>query len=91
MKRIDEMVRVTNNNDLAVVVAKCSAAVLFEILNSRSMESALIGSLQFTGDKLRPLLGQALSMQTIDNIKVAERFGFSYHVAEGLPVVFHVA
>jgi ADP-ribosylglycohydrolase len=91
MKRVDEMVRVTNNNDLAVAAAKCSAAVLFEILNGRSMESALIGSLQFAGDKLRPLLEQVLAIQTLDNIKVAERFGFACHVPEGLPVVFHIA
>jgi hypothetical protein len=91
MKRIDEMVRVTNNNDLAVAAAKCSAAVLFEILNGRSMESALIGSLQFAGGKLRPLLEQVLAIQTLDNIKVAEQFGFACHVTEGLPVVFHIA
>lgn len=91
MKRIDEMVRVTNNNDLAVAAAQCSAAVLFEILNGRTIESALISSLQFAGDKLRPLLEQALAIQTLDSIKVAEHFGFACHVSEGLPVVFHIA
>ena len=91
MKRIDEMVRVTNNNDIAVAAAKCSAAALFEILNGRTMESALVSSLQFAGDKLRPLLEQALAIQTLDNIKVAEQFGFACHVTEGLPVVFHIA
>ena len=91
MKRIDEMVRVTNNNDVAVAAAKCSAAVLFEILNGKSMESALIGSLEFAGDKLRPLLEQVLAIQTLDNIKVAEQFGFACHVTEGLPVIFHIA
>ena len=54
MKRVDEMVRVTNNNDLAVAAAKCSAAVLFEILNGKSMESALIGSVVFAGRKSTP-------------------------------------
>ena len=91
MKRIEEMVRVTNNNDLAVAAAKCSAAALFEILNGKSMESALTSSLQFAGDKLRPLLEQALAIQSLDNINVAERFGSACHVAQGLPVVFHIA
>jgi hypothetical protein len=91
MKRVDEMVRVTNNNDLAVAAAQCSAAVLFEILHGMPIKQALIGSLQFAGDKLRPLLEQALAVQTLDSVAVAEQFGFACHVAEGLPVVFHIA
>tara|TARA_B100000686_G_scaffold329248_1_gene390198 strand:- start:7635 stop:8585 length:951 start_codon:yes stop_codon:yes gene_type:complete len=91
MSRIDEMVRVTNNNDLAVAAAKCSAAVLFKILNGSSMEVALNGSLEFAGDKLRPLLEEVLAIQTLDNIKVAEKFGSACHVVEGLPVIFHIA
>ena len=91
MNRIEEMVRVTNNNDIAVAAAKCSAAALFDLLNGRSIESALTSSLQFAGDKLRPLLEQALTIQKLDNINVAERFGFACHVTEGLPVIFHIA
>ena len=37
------------------------------------------------------MLEQVLTIQTLDNIKVAEQFGFSCHVTEGLPVVFHIA
>tara|TARA_Y100001936_G_C16091153_1_gene686332 strand:+ start:1547 stop:2497 length:951 start_codon:yes stop_codon:yes gene_type:complete len=91
MDRIDEIVRVTNNNKLAVAAAKCSAAVLFRIFNGSSMEVALNGSLDFAGDKLRPLLEQALDLKELDNIKVAEKFGSACHVAEGLPVIFHIA
>ncbi|MBL79595.1 MAG: hypothetical protein CMH70_06145 [Nitrosomonadaceae bacterium] len=91
MSKIDEIVRVTNNNDLAVAAARCSGAVLFRILNGSSMEAALNGSLEFAGNKLRPLLEQVLAIQTLDNIKIAEKFGSACHVAEGLPVIFHIA
>ena len=91
MKRVDEMVRVTNNNDLAVTAAQCSAAALFEILHDTPIKQALVDALQFAGDTLRPLLEEALAVQTLDSVAVAEHFGFSCHVADGLPVVFHIA
>lgn len=91
MKRVDEMVRVTNNNDLAVTAAQCSAAALFEILHGTPIKQALVDALQFAGDTLRPLLEQALAVQTLDGVAVAEHFGFSCHVSDGLPVVFHIA
>ena len=91
MKRVDEMVRVTNNNDLAVTAAQCAAAALFKILHGTPITQALVDALQFAGDKLRPLLEQALAIQTLDSVAVAEHFGLACHVAEGLPVVFHIA
>jgi len=91
MKRVDEMVRVTNNNDLAVTAAQCSAAALFEILHDTPIKQALVDALQFAGDTLRPLLEEALAVKTLDSVAVAEHFGFSCHVADGLPVVFHIA
>lgn len=91
MKRVDEMVRVTNNNDFAVTSAKCSAAALFKILHGTSITHALVDALQFAGDKLRTLLEQALAIQTLDSVAVAEHFSSACHVAEGLPVVFHIA
>lgn len=90
MKRVDEMVRVTNNNDLAVAAAQCSAAALFKILHGVPIKKALVDALRFAGDKLRPLLEEALSIQALDSIAVAKRFGLACHVAEGLPVVFHI-
>lgn len=91
LNRVDELVRVTNNNDIAVAAAKCSAAALFEILCGKQVEEALSSSIQFAGNKLGPLLEEALEIQTLDGIKVAERFGFACHVTEGLPVIFHIA
>ena len=91
MKRVAEMVRVTNNNDIAVTAAQCSAAALFEILHGTPIKQALADALQFAGDTLRPLLEQALAVQTMDSIAVAKHFGFGCHVPEGLPVVFHIA
>lgn len=91
LNRVEEIVRVTNNNDIAVAAAKCSAAALFEILCGKQIEEALNNSLQFAGNKLGLLLEEALAIQTLDSINVAERFGFACHVTEGLPVIFHIA
>jgi len=82
MKRVDEMVRVTNNNDLAVAAAQCSAAALFKILHDVPINKALVDAIQFAGDKLGPLLEEALSIQALDSITVAKRFGLVCHVAK---------
>ena len=91
MERVEEVVRITNNNALAVAAAQCSAVALFEVLRGASIEQALAGALPFAGNTLRPLLEQALAVPTLDSVTVAARFGMACHVAEGLPVVFHIA
>ncbi len=91
MGRVEETVRVTNNNVLAVAAAQCSAAALFAVLRATPMVQALAGALPFAGSTLRPLLEQALAVPALDSVAVAARFGMACHVAEGLPVVFHIA
>lgn len=91
MTRVDEVVRVTNNNDLAVAAARCCSAALFKLLHGMTILEALTDALPFAGDKLGSLLEQALSMQKLDSVGAAERFGLACHVAEGLPVIFHIA
>lgn len=90
MERVEEVVRITNNNALAVSAAQCSAVALFEVLRGASIEQALAGALPFAGNTLRPLLEQALAVPTLDSVAVAARFGMACHVFEGLPVVFHI-
>lgn len=89
--RIEEAVRVTNNNALAVAAAHCSAAALFEVLQGTPIDQALVNALPFAGSALRPLLEEALALPTLDCIAAAQHFGMSCHVAEGLPIVFHIA
>ncbi len=91
LERVEEVVRITNNNTLAVTAAQCSAVALFEVLRGTPIAQALAGALPFAGNTLRPLLEQALAVPTLDSVAVAARFGMACHVAEGLPVVFHIA
>lgn len=91
MKRTEEVVRVTNNNELAVAAAQCSSAALFKLLNGIPMTQALTDALPFAGNTLQPLLEQALAMPKLDGVAAAERFGLACHVTEGLPVIFHIA
>ncbi len=91
MERVEEVVRISNNNALAVAAAQCSAAALFEVLRGAPIAQALAGALPFAGNTLRPLLEQALAVPALDSVAVAARFGRACHVVEGLPVVFHIA
>lgn len=91
IKHVDTVVRITNNNDIAVAAAKCAAVILFKVLNGASIEQALTDALPFAGPTLKSLLDQALKYKTLDSIAVAKRFGSACHVMEGLPVIFHIA
>lgn len=91
MKRVEEGVRVTNNNELAIAAARSSSAALFKLLHGVPVSQALADALPFAGPILEPLLEQALAIPTLDSIAATERFGRACHVAEGLPVIFHIA
>ena len=91
IKHVDTVVRITNNNDVAVAAAQCAAVILFKVLNGASIEQALTDSLPFAGPTLKPLLDQALKYKPLDSVAVAKRFGSACHVMEGLPVIFHIA
>lgn len=89
--RVEETVRVTNNNTLAVAAAQCSSAALFKVLQGTPIGQALTDALSFAGNTLKPLLEEALNISALDSVAVAQHFGMACHVAEGLPVIFHIA
>ncbi len=91
VERAEEVVRVTNNNDLAVAAARCASVALFKLLHGVPIAQALADALPFAGNTLQPLLEEALAMPKLDSVAAAERFGLACHVAQGLPVVFHIA
>lgn len=91
IEHVDSVVRITNNNDVAVAAAQCAAVALFEVLKGASIDQALTESLPYAGSILKPLLEEALQFNTLDSVGVAERFGSACHVTEGLPVIFHIA
>lgn len=91
MKTVETVVRITNNNDVAVAAAQCAASVLYDQLQGTATKLALQHALPFAGKKIRPLLEQALGYQTLDSVTVANKFGSACHVAEGLPLIFHIA
>jgi hypothetical protein len=91
MKRVEEAVRVTNNNELAIAAARCSSVALFKLLHGARVSQALADALPFAGPILQPLLEQALAIPKLDSIAATERFGRACHVTEGLPVIFHIA
>jgi hypothetical protein len=91
MKRVEEVVRVTNNNELALAAARCSSVALIKLLHGAPISQALADALPFAGPILEPLLEQALAIPKLDSIAATERFGRACHVAEGLPVIFHIA
>ncbi|MBN9125126.1 MAG: hypothetical protein BGO99_13045 [Nitrosospira sp. 56-18] len=91
MDRVEEVVRITNDNALAVAAGQCAAAALYNMLRGEPAAQALANALPFAGSVLGPLLAEALAMTTLDGVAAAQRFGPACHVAEGLPVIFHIA
>lgn len=91
MKQVEEVVRITNHNDIAVSAAQCAAALLNGILMGKPLNQAATDALPLAEDNLRLLLEQALSLEALDSVAAANRFGSACHVTEGLPIVFHIA
>lgn len=88
---IEQVVRLTNDNDTAVAAAQYAGCALLELLNGKSMTQALTGALPCAGEKLTPLLEEALQISALDSAAVAKRFGSACHVLEGLPIIAHIA
>ena len=91
LEKIETVVRLTNNNDDAVAAAKYSASVLSAVLEGKPVNEALTLALPHAGEKLKPLLNEALCTESLNSIEVAERFGSACHVLEGIPVIAHIA
>lgn len=91
LKLVEEVVSITNNNDVAISAAQCTASLLFSVLNGETMGKALASVIPAAGEKLNPLLEASLNYNSLDSITVAEKFGSACHVIEGLPTVFHIA
>lgn len=91
LDKIEQVVRLTNHNDVAVGAAKYTGSVLFDVLNGKSILSALTDAIPQAGEQLAPLIEQALQTKTLDVIGMAERFGSACHVLEGVPIVAHIA
>lgn len=88
---IERIVRITNNNDTAVAAAQYAGCVLFEVLNGKSIIQALTAALPHAGEKLKPLVEEAMQTKTLDSAAIAKRFGTACHVLEGLPIIVHIA
>lgn len=88
---IERIVRITNDNDTAVAAAQYAGCVLFEVFNGKSIIQALTAALPHAGEKLKPLVEEALQSSTLDSAAIAKRFGSACHVLEGLPIIVHIA
>lgn len=91
MAKIEQVVRITNDNQVAIAAAQYASAVLFDLLGGVPVQKALEQSLPYAGAQLTPLLKESLAMEALDSVKVAQRFGSACHVLEGLPVIAHIA
>ena len=90
LEKVDRIVRVTNHNDDAVAAAQYAAAVLAGVLDGTPVNTALTQALPYAGNKLTPLLNQAMAIADLDSVAAAQRFGPACHVLEGLPVIVHI-
>lgn len=90
LTKIEQIVRLTNDNATAVTAAQYAGAVLAAVLDGKPVEQALAQSLPHAKGELGTLLEDALAMDTLDSVRAAQRFGSACHVLEGLPVIVHI-
>lgn len=88
---VARMVKVTNDNPLAVEAALILARLIRAQLRRDDLHAALSQEAEAAGDELKPLLREALSSDDRNSVDVAGHFGRACHVQQGLPVVFHIA
>ncbi len=89
--KIEQVVRLTNHNNTAVVAAQYAGWVLWEVLSGQPVPQALRNALPHAGEKLAPLIEEALQTRALDGRAVAKRFGSACHVLEGVPIIAHIA
>lgn len=91
LTKIAQVVRLTNHNDTAVAAAQYAGSVLLEILHGKTITQALTDELPHAGEKLVSLVEEALQTHVLDSIAIANRFGSSCHVLQGMPIIAHIA
>lgn len=90
-KNVIKMVRVTNDNALAIEAALIAARVVRALLEGEEMTTVLAREAEAAGDELQPRLREALASGDRTSVDIAGHFGRACHVQQGLPVVFHIA
>jgi hypothetical protein len=85
------LVRVTNDNPLAIDAALITARLMRALLAGDKVGTALARAAERAGDVLQPLLRKALASPERNSVDIAGEFGRACHVQQGLPVVFHIA
>ena len=88
---IGEAVAVTNANPVAEAGARALSTSLAAIRDGAPLGDALMKGAVVSGDHLRPLLEQALSLPALDAVAAAAHFGMPCHLSQALPVAFHIA
>ncbi len=88
---VDEAVRVTTINQVALDGAHALFDALSLIADGASPHDALETSARGAGDTLAPLMLEALNWSSYQPLAVAEHFGMPCHMPQGLPVAWHIA
>ncbi len=90
-KDVIGLVRVTNDNPLAIEAALIAARVMRAALGGDDLGTTLNLQTEGAGDVLQPLLRDALASNERSSADFAGKVGRACHVQQGLPIVFHIA
>lgn len=88
--RVEQVVRVTSDNDTAVAAAQVAAVMLHALLQGRPRLEALRASASLAPPPLADALHAALAGEHLDATAAAAHFGASCAVTRGLPVAYHI-
>lgn len=85
---VEAAVRVTNHNDDAVALAKCSAVLLDRLFRGESLATAMNEAITEAPDQ-EPLQ-RALEASELSGDAAGETFGRTCYLQEAMPVSFHI-
>ncbi|MEZ5932045.1 MAG: ADP-ribosylglycohydrolase family protein [Alphaproteobacteria bacterium] len=89
-QQVTSLVRVTNDNPLALEAALITARLIRAMLAEEKVSTALEREAEHAGEVLQPLLRKALASKNRSSVDLAGDIGRACHVQQGLPVVFHI-
>ena len=88
--QLDAVVRITNDNDIAVAYASAFAELLGLVIKGVDLDEALRQSIDNAEPNIKNGLLQACNTDESDSVKYAGEVGRACHLPTAMPVAFHI-
>ncbi|MDX2479415.1 MAG: ADP-ribosylglycohydrolase family protein [Desulfuromusa sp.] len=86
---VESAVRVTNDNDLAVLFGHAAASIIEAAIQNADPEAAVSAGCENADPIVAKIINEALSLRNEDTSAVTSKFGMSCNLVFGIPSVTH--